>query len=89
MNSADLANMLELMAQALRMMPAGAHQQHEWPSLHEIRSLSARLYRAEGIDVQTLLGHKDPEMTSIYLDDRGLSAGAWRRVSPTPAMGDA
>lgn len=62
----------------------GAHQQHEWPSLHEIRSLSARLYRAQGIDVQTLLGHKDPEVTSMYLDDRGLSAKNWKRVALMP-----
>lgn len=57
--------MLELMAQALRL-------------------LSARLYRAQGIDVQTLLGHKDPEVTSMYLDDRGLSAKNWKRVALMP-----
>lgn len=59
----------------------GAHQAHEWPSLHEVRSLAARLYRAQGTDVQTLLGHKDADMTSIYLDDRGLSAKDWKRVA--------
>lgn len=52
----------------------------EWPSLHEVRSLAARLYRAEGVDVQTLLGHKDAEMTAVYVDDRGLSAHEWKRV---------
>ncbi len=60
-----------------------AHQRFEWPSLHEVRSLSARTYIAEGMPpatVQTLLGHKHAEMTALYLDDRGLSAGAWKRV---------
>ena len=59
----------------------GAHKLYEWPSLHEVRSLSARLYRVQGVDVQTLLGHKNPEMTAIYEDDRGLSAKQWKRVS--------
>jgi integrase len=68
------------------VLPAGAHQCHEWPSLHEIRSLSARLYRAQGLDVQTLLGHKDAEVTSLYLDDRGLSAKEWKRVSQAPVL---
>jgi len=45
------------------------------PSLHEIRSLSERLYRAQGIDTQTLLGHKRQAMTDVYNDDRGLSRG--------------
>ena len=67
------------------VMPASGHQRHEWPSLHEIRSLSARLYRDQGIDVQTLLGHKDAEMTSLYLDDRGLSRDQWKRVAPAAA----
>jgi integrase len=57
-----------------------AHAEHEWPSLHECRSLSARLYAAQGVDVQTLLGHKAPEMTAIYTNDRGLSAHEWKRV---------
>jgi len=58
----------------------GAHGQYEWPSLHEVRSLSTRLYHAQGVDVQTLLGHKHPEMTEVYKDDRGLSAAEWKRV---------
>lgn len=60
-----------------------AHKQFEWPSLHEVRSLSARTYIAEGMPaatVQTLLGHKHAEMTALYLDDRGLTAGEWKRV---------
>lgn len=58
-----------------------AHKQHEWPSLHEVRSLSARLYHAQAVDVQTLLGHKHAEMTDMYRDDRGLSAHEWKRVA--------
>jgi integrase len=61
-----------------------AYQQYEWPSLHEVRSLSARTYVAEGMTpetVQALLGHKDAEMTAVYLNDRGLTAGDWKRVS--------
>ena len=61
-----------------------AYQQYEWPSLHEVRSLSARTYIAEGMtpaQVQTLLGHKDAEMTALYLNDRGLTAGEWKQVS--------
>lgn len=62
----------------------GAHARFEWPSLHEARSLSARTYVAQGLtrdQVQTLLGHAHAEMTDIYLNDRGLSAGEWKRVS--------
>ena len=51
------------------------------PSLHEVRSLSARVYHAQGVDVQTLLGHKHAEMTEVYRDDRGLSANEWKRVT--------
>lgn len=56
----------------------GAHRR---PSLHEVRSLAARLYTAQGLrDVQTLLGHKNSEMTDLYRDDRGLSASEWKTV---------
>ena len=58
-----------------------AHAEREWPSLHEVRSLSARMYRAQGVDVQTLLGHKNAEMTALYEDDRGLSARQWKRLA--------
>lgn len=61
-----------------------AYKQYEWPSLHEVRSLSARTYIAEGmapVTVQTLLGHKDAEMTAVYLNDRGLTDGEWKHVS--------
>jgi integrase len=47
------------------------------PTLYEVRSLSARLYKAEGrVNPQELLGHKDPATTAIYTDGRG----EWVRV---------
>ena len=47
----------------------------EWPgktppTFHEIRSLSERLYKAQGIDTQALLGHRHARMTEIYDDPR-------------------
>lgn len=42
------------------------------PTLYEVRSLSARLYKAEKrVNPQELLGHKDPRTTAIYTDGRG------------------
>jgi integrase len=44
----------------------------ESPTLYEVRSLSARLYKAEKrVNPQELLGHKDPRTTAIYTDGRG------------------
>lgn len=41
------------------------------PTFHEIRSLGARLYDAQGnVSVQSLLGHTDPETTALYIDPR-------------------
>jgi len=57
-----------------------AHPKHVWPSLHECRSLAARLYKAQGLNPQILLGHKAAEMTEVYTDDRGLSSKEWKRV---------
>jgi len=51
------------------------------PSLHECRSLSERLYRAQGINTMVLLGHKHQEMTDMYNDDRGLSHGQWKTLA--------
>lgn len=51
------------------------------PSFHELRSLSARLYRAQGVDTQTLLGHAKASMTEIYEDDRGLGRAHWKYVA--------
>lgn len=41
------------------------------PTFHEIRSLSARLFKEQGIDVRVLLGHKTEEMVALYQDNRG------------------
>ncbi|HAT3956097.1 TPA: tyrosine-type recombinase/integrase [Kluyvera ascorbata] len=41
------------------------------PTFREQRSLSERLFRAQGIDTQTLLGHKYQRMTDSYHDLRG------------------
>lgn len=40
-------------------------------SFHEQRSLAERLYEAQGIDTQKLLGHKSPSQTARYHDSRG------------------
>ena len=57
-----------------------AYGDHEWPSLHEVRSLAERLYRKQGIATQHLLGHKSQDMTDKYNDDRGLTAGEYKRL---------
>ena len=57
-----------------------AYAEKEWPSLHELRSLSERLYRLQGVDTQALLGHADIAMTNRYNDDRGLTAKEFRTV---------
>lgn len=41
------------------------------PTFHEIRSLSLRLYGDQGVNVQLLAGHTDPDTTAIYLNSRG------------------
>lgn len=46
-------------------------------SLYEIRSLSARLYAAQGVDAQALLGHRSATTTAVYKDVRGSE---WIRV---------
>ncbi len=40
-------------------------------TFHEQRSLAERLYRAQGIDTKTLLGHKVQATTDRYNDSRG------------------
>ena len=52
----------------------------ERPSLHELRSLSARMYQKQELDTQTLLGHKHAEMTAVYEDDRGLGARKYKKL---------
>lgn len=41
-------------------------------SFNEIRSLSGRLYKDQGVDPQALLGHKDAATTAVYLDGRNV-----------------
>lgn len=44
----------------------------EPPTFHEIRSLSARLYKAQkNVNTQELLGHKSADTTLLYEDGRG------------------
>lgn len=66
----------------------GLHQGDGDPaSLHELRSLSEREYRARGVNTQTLLGHTRKEMTDLYNNSRGLDArlGKWRTLElPKP-----
>jgi len=45
------------------------------PTYHEIRSLSERLYSAQGIDTQALLGHKNASMTAVNNDSRQAEWG--------------
>jgi integrase len=40
------------------------------PTYHEIRSLAERIYKAQGIDTQALLGHRHARMTEVYNDAR-------------------
>ena len=40
-------------------------------TLYEVRSLSERLYRDQGVDTQTLLAHKSAKSTATYHDTRG------------------
>lgn len=48
------------------------------PTFHEIRSLAARLWHAQGVDVRVLLGHKTEAMSALYKDARGAE---WVTVS--------
>lgn len=48
------------------------------PTFHEQRSLSERLYAKQGLDTQSLLGHKSRKMTDHYHDDRGRE---WKIIS--------
>jgi hypothetical protein len=43
------------------------------PTFHEIRSLSKRLYQAQGdVDTKALLGHATERMSDLYADPRGV-----------------
>lgn len=68
----------------MKVTPDNTYEQYEWPSLHEVRSLSARTYAENGVNkeaIQTLLGHKHSEMTNMYLDDRGLTELVYKPFS--------
>jgi integrase len=41
------------------------------PTFHEQRSLAERIYREQGLNTQSLLGHKNQVQTDKYNDDRG------------------
>lgn len=44
------------------------------PTFHEIRSLSKRLYDAQGnVNTKELLGHMTEEMSEMYADSRGIA----------------
>jgi len=47
------------------------------PTFHELRSLSEREYREQGINTKKLLGHKREAMTDVYNDVRGCD---WTKV---------
>lgn len=128
MNTSELAATLDLLAQALRLLPAQPGQAPgvaapalavasqktlaEWLDVHE-QQLRERGYKAQTLKnrganlkhVRRLWGarpinaikpheiatalkqYKYPEMTSLYTDDRGLSAKDWKRVELAPAAG--
>lgn len=46
-------------------------------TFHEQRSLAERLFNTQGVDTQKLLGHKSPNQTARYHDDRGKN---WIKV---------
>lgn len=64
-----------------------SYHRRERPSLHEVRSLAARLYSDIGADAQTILGHKHADMTELYKDDRGLTAAEWKVPKPITPPG--
>lgn len=81
----ELSSLSTRFHEVIKVACPGAYADGEWPSLHEARSLSERLYRAQGINTQTLLGHSSQEMTDKYNDDRGLSAKQFKRVAVAQA----
>lgn len=50
---------------------AGLTWPAEPPTFHEIRSLSERLYKKQGINTKDLLGHREEKTTAIYNNARG------------------
>lgn len=62
-----------------RAFPKGAWDHP--PTFHEIRSLSERAYRLQGVNTQILLGHKYARMTDLYNDERNLEDGGFKYVT--------
>jgi integrase len=63
-----------------------SYEDGERPTLHELRSLGAHLYREAGFAeeyIQGLLGHSKPEMTRHYLDGHKLE---WDEVAADLAL---
>ena len=77
LGDASLSARFETAREAVISAPAHGHP----PSLHECRSLSERLYRAQGINTMVLLGHRHQSMTDMYNDDRGLTRGEWKTLT--------
>lgn len=48
-----------------------ARDGHTLPTFHEIRALSKKLWKAQGVDTKILLGHKTDRMGDLYDDPRG------------------
>lgn len=81
----ELSSLSARFHEVIKTACPGDYADGEWPSLHEARSLSERLYRRQGINTQTLLGHASQEMTDKYNDDRGLTAKEFKRVAVAQA----
>lgn len=90
LTASEIEELLRLALTALRgqagaapEMPAGLPAQaNAGPALSDWLK-TYRQVIAEGMRpevVQTLLGHAHAEMTAIYLNDRGLTAGEWKTV---------
>jgi len=63
-------------------------EQRSPPTLHECRSLSERLYRAQGIDTRVLLGHTSQAVTDLYNKGRGLPDDYWVLNDTSPVCGN-
>lgn len=74
MNQADLAQLLEMMAAALRSMPAVPG--HAASSMVQPPAVPQRILSA-WLDVHAR------QMTAVYEDDRGLSAKQYKRLAVT------
>lgn len=67
-NAGTLARTLAASVRGLRLDWGGKTP----PTFHEVRSLSERLYAAQGgVNTQALLGHSNAETTALYHDSRG------------------